>query len=224
MTANTTGGNNTAIGYQALSSNTTGTNNVGLGYTANITLNSASNTTVVGYNAVSNNSNSVALGANTQANNTQATAIGNSAQANGSNSAAIGNGATTSQNNAFILGNSSVNVGIGTSTPNTSAKLDVNGAFKLGANGTVLTNVYKTSVSVNLPFLILGLVTSPVTVAVSNAPLGATVIVNPQSALPSGLGVAYSYVSSANNVTIVFNALIGVSAGQSRTFDVTVIY
>lgn len=206
MGANTSGNNNTALGFQALSANTAGSNNV-----------------VVGYNATSNNSNTVVIGAAAQANNSQATAIGNAAQADGSNATAMGNGATTTQDNAFILGNTNVNVGIGTSTPNTTVKLDVNGGFKLGANGTPLTNVYKTSVTINIPVISL-LNTSSVTFAVANAPLNATVIVNPRTALPAGLVLGSSYVSSANNVTVVFGALIALAIGVSRTFDVTVIY
>ena len=217
------GARNLAVGYKALGANTSGNNNTALGFqalSANIT---GANNVAIGYNATSNNSNTVVIGAAAQANNSQATAIGNAAQADGANATAIGNGASTTQDNALILGNTSVNVGIGTSTPNTSVKLDVNGGFKLGANGTALTNVYKTSATVNIPAISL-LNTSSVTFAVANAPLNATVIVNPRTALPAGMVVGSSYVSSANNVTIVFGALIALAIGVSRTFDVTVVY
>ena len=219
----TSGTKNIALGYNTLSTNTSGSNNTAIGYNALGSNTTASNNVAIGYNATTNNSNTVVIGASAQANNTQATAIGNATQADGSNSAAIGNGATTTQNNAFILGNSSVNVGIGTSTPNTSTKLDVNGGFKLGANGTALTNMYKTSVTVTIPVISL-LNTSSVTFAVANAPLNSTVIVNPRTPLPAGIVVGTTYVSSANNVTIVFGALVALAFSTSRTFDVTVIY
>jgi hypothetical protein len=227
LLANTSGSNNAAFGYSALSTNTTGSNNVAMGYNANNTLNTASNTTLIGYNATSNNSNSVAIGSTAQANNLQATSIGNAAAANGNNSTAIGNGASTSQNNAFILGNSSVNVGIATSTPNTSAKLDVNGSFKLGTNGSVLTSIIKTtgSLTSNVTFPLLNLAAVAGTITVPGASVNSNVIINPRSALPTGVCIAYAYVSSANTITVYFQSvLVGASTIlTSLVFDISLL-
>ena len=121
--------------------------------------------------------------------------------------------------NLFMKG-STGNIGINTGSP--GAALDVNGNFKLGANGSVLNNIYKTSTSVTISSL-TGLFTVTRTVAVANAPLNSTVVVNPQAALPTGVSIAYSYVSSANNVTIGFIGLLAV-ASTPINLDITVIY
>ena len=97
---------------------TTGFNNTALGYT---TLGSVTgnNNTALGANAGSNitsGSNNIIIGADKQA-----------VVSTGSNQLNIGD---------WIYGNGG-NVGIGTST--VTAKLDVNGTFKLGSAGTVTT-------------------------------------------------------------------------------------
>jgi len=243
LSSNTTGGNNTALGYRALYGNTTGSNNIAIGYQANNTDVTASNSILIGYNAASSNSNAVVVGASAQANNSQATAIGNAAQANGSNSAAIGNEASTSQSNAFILGNNSVNVGIGTSTPNTSAKLDVNGSFKLGSTGTVTKNSISFSVSVSSTTIaapttsiltILGLnvlgsyaagVTDvTVTIPSSSYPSGTqgTVVVSPAFDLPGSVAIASARLISTSQVKIRFLNAGSASQSLSGTLYITI--
>ncbi len=113
---------------------------------------------------------------------------------------------------------------INTSTAAGSEVLNANGSFKLGANGSVLTNIYKTSASLTIPSSVTGLFTVTKTVAVANAPLNSTVIVNPQTNLPSGVSIAYSYVSSANIITIGFTGLLSLLAATTINFDITVIY
>jgi hypothetical protein len=113
------------------------------------------------------------------------------------------------------------NTGIGTTTP--AAKLDVNGSFKLGANCPVLGGIIKTSVSVtdNTSFDYNTSLTK--TIIVTGAAVNASVIVNPRSALPSGLGIGYSYVSATNTVTInITNSGTAKSLG-TEVFDVTII-
>ncbi|MBB4805334.1 hypothetical protein HNP38_000606 [Chryseobacterium defluvii] len=97
----------------------------------------------MGYNAHTNSNGETALGINSQTNNQNSTALGSGTAATGQNSTAIGYGASTSQANAIVLGNSNAAVGIGTATPNTTAKLDVNGQYKLGEKG----NVHKNQIS-----------------------------------------------------------------------------
>jgi len=115
-------------------------------------------------------------------------------------------------------------VGIGTTSPATT--LDVAGTYKLGSSGTALNNMIKTSFSItdNNAF---GLATTKViTATVSGATTGATVILNPRSQLPTAVAIAYSYVSSANTITIGFICSQGVSGTStlgSITFDVTLI-
>jgi hypothetical protein len=110
LTYNTTGLDNTAVGVQALYSNTTGSTNTGLGTAAGTTVNGAfltgNNNTAVGFNAQ----------------------FGGGAF---SNATAIGANAVVGESNALVLGSikgvsggtASINVGIGTVTPN--AALDV---------------------------------------------------------------------------------------------------
>ncbi len=91
----------------------------------------------LGYNAKTNTNSETALGYNAVTNSQNSTALGSGTNASGQFSTAVGYGAATSQANAIVLGNSNANVGIGTGTPNVSAKLDVSGQFKLGEKGSV---------------------------------------------------------------------------------------
>lgn len=91
----------------------------------------------LGYNAKTNSNSETALGYNAVTNSQNSTALGSGANASGQFSTAVGYGAATSQANAIVLGNNNANVGIGTNTPNISAKLDVSGQFKLGEKGSV---------------------------------------------------------------------------------------
>ncbi|WP_294329442.1 hypothetical protein [uncultured Chryseobacterium sp.] len=124
----------TAIGYNAQTSKNESTaigNNASAGGFQSIAL---------GYNAKTNTNSETAIGYNTVTNKENSTAVGSGANALGQFSTVIGYGATTSQANAIVLGNNNANVGIGTGAPNTSAKLDVNGQYKLGEKGSIQKN------------------------------------------------------------------------------------
>lgn len=125
--SNTTGNSNSAFGTESLFSNETGSNNTAIGVSALYSGSTGSNNTAIGHQALfstgtGNNNTAIGYGANVSAENlSNATAIGSQAFAGSSNSLILGsingiNGAT-----------SSINVGIGTSTP-TRAKLEVHGA------------------------------------------------------------------------------------------------
>ena len=113
---NTEGNYNISIGAFALLSNTIGNTNTGLG-AGTLYFNTIGNSnTATGYAALFNNttgSNNTALGyaANVTANDL-------------TNATAIGANAVVSSSNSLVLGNNA-KVGIGTSTPENSAKLDV---------------------------------------------------------------------------------------------------
>lgn len=117
------------------------------------------------------------------------------------------------------------NVGIATINP--GAKLDVGGTFKLGASGTVLSNIIKTSVSFTNNTNITYTASLTQTVTVTGATTNSTVIVNPRTALPNGVSIAWSRVSAANTVQLNFtNTGAGNFGNQTLgnvTFDITII-
>lgn len=204
--------NNTAAGTLDGSGNSA----FGVGY--NI---SGSNNTAIGNSSTASNT-ATAVGSGTVANATNSTALGVNAKAQATNATAIGYNATTSQSNALVLGDpSTVNVGIGTSTPNTSAKLDVAGTFKLGSSGSVLTNMIKAEATIPAFITLLG--TNVKTVTVTGAASNGIVMISPRGGLPQNIAIAYAYVSASNQVTIgLYSAVIGISFGNI-TLDILVI-
>lgn len=114
------------------------------------------------------------------------------------------------------------NMGIGTVTP--TAKLDVAGTVKVGTAGTVLNNIIKTTFSINDNTNFVENTTRVITVAVNGATVGATVIVNPRTALANGVNIGWVRVSSANNVQIGFTNTGGTNRNiGNTTFDITII-
>jgi hypothetical protein len=99
----------------------------------------------------------------------------------------------------------------------------VNGSFKLGTSGTVLYNVVKATVNVDVASIPAG--TSLLqNFTVSNAPLGSSVIVSPASALADGLIICYARVSGAGTVEVKFrNLSLAAIDPPSMNFYITVI-
>lgn len=113
-------------------------------------------------------------------------------------------------------------LGVQTTTP--LAKLDVNGDFKLGLTGSVLTNVIKEIVNATIPS------TNPsdgqtFTITVPGATsTNATVYVSPLLPLNSGNIIAWARVSAPNTVMIrIQNATGGVINTQNIQLAITVI-
>lgn len=103
---------NTAVGYSALSA-TTGSGNTALGRSAGTTNTSGSNNTFLGQ---SSNASATNL--------SNATAIGNGAEVTASNTIQLGNGSVTNVNTSGTI-TTTGSVGIGTTSPNSAAALEI---------------------------------------------------------------------------------------------------
>lgn len=130
---------------------------------------------------------------------------------------------SASNYNLFIEGGGSGQVGVNTNTP--VAQLDVQGTVKLGASGTVLNGIIKTTGSLSSAVTVPLIGSISGTITVTGATTNASVIVNPRSALPTGVGIAYARVSAANTITINFIGSLSATASvaTSIVFDITLI-
>lgn len=132
---------NIGIGTNALNGLTQGDQNIAIGANALLAINTGGYNTAIGVNSLMSTTNSsyttaVGRSAGTDAVGTYNTFIGNGTKMGAvssiSNSTAIGNEAEVSASNSIQLGNGSVtqvttygSVGIGTTSPNTNAALDI---------------------------------------------------------------------------------------------------
>lgn len=113
------------------------------------------------------------------------------------------------------------NVGIGTYSPD--AKLDVSGTVMLGVNGTLITNIIKVTVNVNVASVPAN--SSLVqTFTVTNVATSSTVSISPAIALADGLVIAYARASAANTIEVKFTNVTGgaIDPGQMNYY-ITVI-
>jgi uncharacterized protein (TIGR02145 family) len=129
---NTVGGFNFSAGFYAMATNESGSHNVAIGQQA-LYYNKGNNNIGLGSSVLFSNTTgeyNIALGSNAQNTNTTGsynTTIGAEANVsynNLTNATAIGANAMVSQDSSLVLGNE-VNVGIGTSSPNNSAKVEI---------------------------------------------------------------------------------------------------
>lgn len=212
---NNTGNNNTAYGAFSLTGNTTGNNNLAIGDSALYKSSITNNNTAIGSAALRNSTSgtsnvangfqalygntsgfqNVALGSGAGSINTTGsnnTYLGYSANSGAgltglSNATAIGANAIVSQSDAIVLGNSA-NVGIGTSTPNTSANLDITATDK----GLLIPRVSLTASN------LAGPITSPaISLLVYNTATAGT--------FPNNVTPGYYYWNGTNWVKFMVN-------------------
>ena len=210
-------GNSSSAAYQATA----------IGLSAKATFNDA---TAVGNSATANGYQSLAIGYGAQTASNGETAVGYQTITSGQNSTALGSGAkaqaqfstaigynaSTSQSNAIVLGGSNANVGIGTSTPNTTAKLDVNGQYKLGINGSVQKSqisfeVWPSVTITNLPAGNTTTMNIPVPAGFTPSATRATIIVTPANdfAGNSTFSISNPRLTSTSNITINLTNIAG---------------
>lgn len=145
-------------------------------------------------------------------------------------------------NDAFIYNNENADISIGTAgtekirvtssgrigfnQPIPTAMVDVNGTFKLGSSGSVLTNLIKTTVdNVAIPSL-LGGNGATINIAVPGVSLtNAAVIVVPTSALNDGTVIAWARVSGTPGFIElrINNSSLTLLNSQSVNLAITVI-
>lgn len=192
--------------------------------------NAAQDASALGNNAVANGFQSLALGYKAKTNNNSETAVGYQSTTSGQNSTALGSGATAtgqfstaigynalaSQPNAIVLGNSNANIGIGTATPNITAKLDVNGSYKLGINGSVQKSQISfevwPSVSINnLPASKSTTLDIPVPPGFYPSATRATITVTPASDFAGNntFSISNPRLTSTSNITINLTNIAG---------------
>ncbi len=99
-------------------------------------------------------------------------------------------------------------VGIGTNTPLAGVKLDVDGAIKVGVNGTAITNIYKASYGLSA-ITIPANTTTVQNYVVTNASTSSSVFASPSVALPVGVVIAYARVQATTNIEIAFRNTTG---------------
>jgi hypothetical protein len=124
--------------------------------------------------------------------------------------------------------NTNKRLGVGTNSP--AAKLDVNGDFKLGSNGTVLSSMFKL---MNVPITSTTYFdynnTNELTVDLSSylggrtLSTGATIILNPRSDLPNHLAVGWVRRSSDTDIRIGFINTDSSARLGTVNFDITII-
>lgn len=145
-------------------------------------------------------------------------ALGGSMTLNVPDASTTARGVVTTADQSFAGTKMFSAVGINTSTPNASSRLDVNGTFKLGTTGTVNKNVINFSTSVNNSissgdstfltgaFNSSGILDVNVAIPVANRPTStqAVVSVSPNFDLPGAVSIASARLTSPSNVRIRF--------------------
>ncbi|SKA39496.1 hypothetical protein SAMN04488128_1058 [Chitinophaga eiseniae] len=121
--------------------------------------------------------------------------------------------------------NSSKELGLGTNNP--QATLDVNGDFKMGANGTVFNGMFKFQMNLNIGSFARQTQTYADFTVPSGTPslvTNATVILNPVDEMTGSVSVSWVKVISSTRIRVGFINIGNSNASLSSTrFNVTII-
>jgi len=109
------------------------------------------------------------------------------------------NGTALVSSGVFEIGG---NVGIGAGSA--AAKLNVNGNFKMGNQGSVLNNIIKFTIFFGTLPVNANSTTSAAVLSVTGAVKNSTVYVSPSVALPDGVSIGYAHVPTDGTVSVRF--------------------
>lgn len=214
-----------AFGYKAQAS--TSNSSLALGHSS---LASGYRSVAVGYNSkATSNNNALALGSDSASSGQNSSALGASSNASGQNSTAIGYNAKTSQSNAIVLGDTnSATVGIGTSTPNNTTKIDVSGKYKLGENGSVQKNLisFDANPSIRFENAVPGASQIiQITIPSGTRPTStkATVVVTPTNDFTDEFSISWAKMSNTSTLRVkIVNSSLNTASVYSGHFYVTI--
>nr|WP_295867663.1 hypothetical protein [uncultured Chitinophaga sp.] len=116
--------------------------------------------------------------------------------------------------------NSNKELGIKTNNP--QATLDVNGKFKLGTNGTVVSNIIKTTVYISTTNLGSGSSRIVSSINLPGVKAGDTVILSPSSDMAASLIISWVRAYANDYIKVAF-ASVGATSNATGTYDVTII-
>lgn len=160
--------------------------------------------------ALNNNAVLVLNNNNASANSFEVNTTGSDFIIDASGDVAIGN--STALGKLQVAGNY-VHIGANASTPNLASgegdlfvgsDLEVDGSFRMGANGSDLAQIMKTTVNADVGNIAASIGYLDFDFSVTNATIGSTVFVSPGEALPDNVAIGYAYVSSNGTVTVRF--------------------
>lgn len=208
-----------AIGYKALASGylstslgvgteASGQESLAIGVSSNPsssvkTISSGYQSLAIGRNARSTGASAISVGNTSSAINTNTIAIGNNAIASGVNSVAIGRNANASNSNTIILGDNTgnINVGIGTSSPQTN--LHIKGSLRIDDGNQGEGRILQSDVQGNATWVVPNYIKS-----FSDAAINGN-IVNSSGATTAGGGVIALNSSSfvSNGISLSANKM-----------------